>query len=239
MGQGVKISVYGSFKTRLTENGGIVNFKAVLFDLDGTLVDSLADLGDATNLVLERLGLPRHPPDAYRFFVGEGIRVLATRALPETLRNEETIERCTRAVIEAYDQRLLAKTRLYGGMADLLDGLQAAGLTLAVLSNKLDGQTRRIAESLLAPWSFAKVVGHRPPMPKKPDPTAALQIAKELGLLPADFLYLGDTAIDMRTAGAAGMFSVGVLWGFRPAEELIQAGARILLARPADLLAFV
>jgi phosphoglycolate phosphatase len=216
-----------------------VNFKAVLFDLDGTLVDSLADLGDATNIVLDRLGLPGHPPDAYRYFVGEGIRVLATRALPQTQRNEEMIERCTQAVIETYNQRLLAKTRLYDGIADLLDGLRSNGVGLAVLSNKLDGQTRRIADGLLTPWPFARIVGHRPPIPKKPDPTAALQIADELGLAPAEFLYLGDTAIDMQTAGAAGMFAVGVLWGFRPAEELIQAGARILLARPTDLLAFL
>ena len=216
-----------------------MKFKAVLFDLDGTLVDSLADLGDSTNLVLERMGLPPHQPDAYRYFVGEGIRVLATRALPQEMRTEEMIDRCTELVIETYNQRLLVNTRPYAGIPDLLEGLYSAGLKLAILSNKLETQTRNITAALLSSWPFDPIRGNRPPVPKKPDPTAALEVASDLGLPPEDILYLGDTAIDMRTATSAGMYAMGVLWGFRPAEELIQGGARSLLAHPADLLAFL
>ncbi len=216
-----------------------MKFKAALFDLDGTLVDSLADLRDSMNQVLRQLGLPEHPPDAYRFFVGEGIRVLTTRALPEPMRTEAVIDRCSAMMLEVYLRRLVVHTRPYDGIPQLLDGLVAAGLDLAVLSNKLDGPTQTIAAELLSGWPFAAVVGSRPSVPKKPDPTAALEIAGRLGLPPAAFLYLGDTAIDMQTAAAAGMFGVGVLWGFRPAEELIQGGARILLSHPTHLLAFL
>jgi phosphoglycolate phosphatase len=216
-----------------------MKFKAALFDLDGTLIDSLADLADSANLVLERLGLPRHEPDAYRYFVGEGIRVLATRALPREMRTEEMIDRCTGLVLEVYNQRLLVNTRPYAGIPDLLDGLQAAGLKMAILSNKLEPQTRAIAAELLSSWPFDPICGNRPPVPKKPDPTSALKIASDLGLAPAEILYLGDTSIDMRTATSAGMYAMGVLWGFRPAEELIQGGARALVAHPADLLALL
>lgn len=216
-----------------------MRFQAVIFDLDGTLVDSLADLGDSMNLVLGQLGLPAHEPDAYRYFVGEGLRVMATRALPEAARTEEMIERCTAMLIDAYLQRLVVHTRPYEGIPQLLDGLLTSGLKLAVLSNKMEGPTKKITAALLSDWPFALVVGSRPAVPKKPDPTAALAIADRLGLPPAAFLYLGDTAIDMQTAVAAGMFGVGVLWGFRPAEELIRGGAKILLSHPTHLLAFL
>lgn len=215
-----------------------MRFQAAIFDLDGTLVNSLADLGESMNLALRLLGLPEHQADAYRYFVGEGIRVMAGRALPADNRDEATIDRCTDLTIEEYSRRLTAKTRPYDGIPQLLDGLSAAGLGLAILSNKQDAPTKAIAAELLSSWRFAQILGSRPPVPKKPDPAAALEIAAAMGLPPSAFLYLGDTAIDMRTAAAAGMFGIGVLWGFRSAEELIQGGAKVLLAHPVDLLAF-
>jgi len=216
-----------------------MRFQAVIFDLDGTLVDSLADLGESMNLVLAQLGLPGHPLDAYRHFVGEGLRVLAARALPEQMRSDEMIDRATTLMLEIYSQRLLVHTRPYAGIRELLEGLEASGLKLAVLSNKMDGPTQKITTGLLADCPFAAVFGSRPGVPKKPSPAGALEIAERLGVPPECFLYLGDTAIDMQTAAAAGMFSIGVLWGFRPAGELIRGGAKMLLSHPTHLLPFL
>jgi phosphoglycolate phosphatase len=213
-----------------------MRYQAVMFDLDGTLLDTLDDLADCMNTVLSRWGLPQHGREAYKYFVGDGVENLVRRALPELHRDEGRISEGVRAMREEYSKRWADKTRPYEGIPDMLNKLTARGVRMTVLSNKPDDFTRMTVDKLLSPWRFDRVVGVQPNGRKKPDPTAALEIAKELGIAPAHFLYLGDTDTDMRTAVAAGMFPVGALWGFRPAEELTANGARVLIPRPADLL---
>lgn len=211
-------------------------FKAILFDLDGTLLDTLEDLGNAANRVLERHGFPTHTTHNYRYFVGEGASALMKRALPEDKREDDTINFYVRAFREEYGQRWNLKTRPYDGVAEMLDALTARGLRMAVLSNKPDEFTKRCVAEFLPKWNFEVVMGQRDPMPLKPDPAGAREIAGCLNVAPAQFLYLGDTAIDMKTAVAAGMYPVGALWGFRTERELLENGARTLIKRPQDIL---
>jgi len=217
----------------------IMKFKAVIFDLDGTLLNSLEDLADATNSVLRRFGYPEHNLEAYKFFVGSGIEMLVKRALPRQHRQEEHLQHCVRLMKAEYSRCWTNKTQLYAGVAKLLDGLESVGLARNILSNKADDATRQIVATLLGRWNFCVIAGARKGVPRKPDPTAALAIAAKVGIEPRKFVFIGDTAIDMQTARACGMYGIGVLWGFRPAKELIAGGARMLLSNPTDLLPWV
>ncbi|GAK55487.1 putative phosphoglycolate phosphatase, bacterial [Candidatus Vecturithrix granuli] len=213
-----------------------MQYKAILFDLDGTLLDTLADLGNSMNRVLRSQGFPEHPLDAYRYFVGNGIRMLVTRTLPETVRDEKTLKRCLSLFLQEYDQHWKDETRPYDGVPEMLDALQTRGLKLAVFSNKPHDFTLLCVQELLSQWRFHAIAGQRETIPPKPDPGGALEIARTLNLSPSEFLYLGDTGTDMQTAVAAGMFPVGALWGFRPREELVEHGAQTLLEHPIDIL---
>jgi phosphoglycolate phosphatase len=212
-----------------------MQYQAVLFDLDGTLIDSLQDLADATNRTLLAHGFPTHPVDAYRYFVGDGARNLILRALPpEHQRDDALIARCLETYSKDYGSNWNVRTCLYPGIAEMLDGLAARGLTLTLLSNKPDLFTQACARKYLSKWDFRVIMGAKPPFAHKPDPAAALEITRRVGL-PADhFLYLGDTATDMQTALNAGMYPLGASWGFRPRQELRDAGARAILEHPTD-----
>lgn len=210
--------------------------KAVLFDLDGTLLDTLQDIADACNAALSRHGFPPHPLESYRYFVGEGVPVLVSRTVPTTRHTAELLASVSAAYRDEYQRRWNATTALYPGIAELLDRLTRRGVPMAVLSNKPDDFTRRCVAEFLARWTFSTVLGASKAFPPKPDSAGARHIARTLGLPPAQFYYLGDTSTDMRTAVAAEMFPVGVLWGFRTAEELKTAGARKLISHPRELL---
>ena len=213
-----------------------MKLRAALFDLDGTLADTLADIGGAMNHALAALGLPGHDLESYRRFVGEGVEMLAGRALPPDR------QALSPALIERYSARyaetLVKRSVPYPGIPELLDALVGRGVALAVLSNKPDPATQAIMASLFGRWQFAVVAGRRPDVPRKPDPTGALAVAARLGVAPSDCAFIGDTAIDMRTAIAAGMVPVGVAWGFRP-EELETAGALFVARAPEELLGIV
>lgn len=210
--------------------------RAVIFDLDGTLLDTLDDLAGAMNHVLVQEGLPAHPVDAYRYFVGDGMEMLVRRALPPERLDPTTVARALAAMRAEYDGRCADKTRPYPGIPELLDALARRTVPFAVFSNKPHEAAVDLVGRLLGRWEFAAVVGARPGYPVKPDPTGALEVAGLLGAAPGECLYLGDTGTDMRTARAAGMRAVGALWGFRPAAELLEAGAHALAASPADVL---
>lgn len=214
-----------------------MRYRAVLFDLDGTLLDTLEDLGDSANFALRTLGFPEQPLEAFKYFVGDGVENLARQALPEDGQDEATRNRCVALIRSEYGRRWAAKTRPYPGIPELLDRIAAAGLPSAVLSNKPDEFTRLCVTQLLPRWKFDVILGSQPGLPRKPDPTGALRVAEAMRLRPQEFLYLGDTNTDMRTAVAAEMFPAGALWGFRTAEELNESGARVLLKTPLDLLA--
>ncbi len=213
-----------------------MRYAAVLFDLDGTLLDTIDDLADSMNAVLARSGFPVHAVEAYKIFVGEGLENLVRRALPEEHREGETLREGVRAMRAEYADRWANRTRPYAGVGDLLDSLAARGVRTAVLSNKPDGLTRLCVEKLLPRRRFDAVRGEREGVPRKPDPAGALEIARELGILPSQFLFLGDTATDMKTAVSAGMFPVGAAWGFRTEDELWHNGAKAVIRSPGQLL---
>ena len=213
-----------------------MKYKAVIFDLDGTLLDTLQDLADAVNGVLSRSGFPEHGLEAYRYFVGDGVEYLARRALPEKYRDEATVTGFVTAIMDEYSQRWPNHTCPFEGIPELLDALTARRIRMAILTNKPDDSTRVMVSKLLPRWQFHIILGATPLLPKKPDPQGASQIADYLKLPPQAFLYVGDSDIDMKTASAAGMYAVGVLWGFRIADELIRSGAKVLIDKPLELL---
>jgi phosphoglycolate phosphatase len=213
-----------------------IEFQAILFDLDGTLLDTLTDIACAANAGLRELGFPTHPVESYRRFVGDGAGCLALRVLPEDHHDDETVERCREIIAARYAKCWADNTKPYPGIPELLAGLRARDVPMAVLSNKPHESTRTVVEGYFPDHYFRVVRGSLPSVPIKPDPAGALQIAEELDILPARFVYLGDTDTDMRTAVAAGMFPAGALWGFRSAEELATNGAKVLLKKPQELL---
>ena len=190
-----------------------MDFDGVIFDLDGTLVDTLEDIADAMDRVLALEGAPGHAYAEYRYLIGHGIRNLVTEALPPELRNEEHIVRCYERMIDDYGRNSLVKTHLYDGVAELIRKLRSWGVPLAIHSNKSDALTRDIVAALLDPADFVVVHGARPDAPLKPDPAVALAIAARFGVPPARVVYAGDSLVDMRTAAAAGMIAVGAVWG--------------------------
>jgi phosphoglycolate phosphatase len=212
-------------------------FRAIILDLDGTLLDTLEDLADSMNGALSHFGFPVHPLEKYKHFIGDGMENLVKRSLPGSAKNDlQAISQCLEMMRQIYKRNWNVKSRPYPGIPELLDTLSARGIKMAVLSNKLHDFTLKIVAELLPAWRFDPVMGERPPIPRKPDPFSALEIANMLGVEPAGFLFLGDTATDMKTANAAGMFAVGALWGFRNAEELVAGGGARLIAKPAELL---
>ncbi len=213
-----------------------MEFDGVIFDLDGTLVDTLEDIADAMNRVLAREGAPGHSYDEYRYLIGHGIRNLVTEALPAELRSAERVERCYARMLEDYGAHSLVKTRAYEGVPELVRALRADGVPLSIHSNKADAPTQAIVAALLDPRDFVVVAGARPDAPLKPDPAVALAIAARLGLPPARVAYVGDSLVDMRTGVAAGMVPIGAAWGFRTAEELVESGACAVIDAPLDLL---
>jgi len=216
-----------------------MKFKAVVFDLDGTLLDTLDDLADSMNSVLKKNGYPVHDTEAYKSFIGNGMRALVIRAFPENMRDDVNVDIGLADMRDEYSRRWSNKTRPYNGMIETLEKLSDKNLKLCVLSNKADEFTKLMIKKFFPSQKFSLVYGERPGIPKKPDPQGALEIAHKLGIMPSECLYLGDSGVDMQTAVSAGMYPVGVLWGFRKAEELVSNGARILVAEPSAILDIV
>ncbi len=213
-----------------------MKWQAVIFDLDGTLLDTLEDLADSGNHVLTRYGFPTHPIDAYRYFIGDGVDMLIRRILPADQRNEQTISKVTETYRREYGRRWNVKTKPYDGIGELLDALKSAKIKTAVLSNKPHELTEKCVGELLSQWTFDVAMGQRGGIARKPDPAGALSIAEQWELAPSEIIYVGDTATDMQTAVAAGMYPCGVLWGFRAAAELQTSGAKVLIEQPMELL---
>jgi phosphoglycolate phosphatase len=216
-----------------------MNCQAVIFDLDGTLLDTLTDIADAANRALIRHGFPPHDRQAYRWFVGDGSAVLMTRALPETQRSAETVQACLKSFIDDYNRNWDRATEPYGGLRDLLEKLQHRNIKFSVVTNK----PHRFAVSMMAHYfgdcPFDPILGQQEGVPKKPDPRQALAAAEKMGVQPSACLFLGDSAVDMATACNAGMLPVGAGWGFRPDKELLNSGAVAVVHHPAELLDFI
>lgn len=213
-----------------------LKFKAILFDLDGTLLDTLQDIADSANFALSQLGLATHSIQDYKYFVGGGIETAIRRILPESRRDEGTVARCLELNQAQYHRCWPVHTRPYSGIVDMLTELQNRDIPMAILSNKPHEFVREMVGRILEGFRFHVVRGAKPGVPVKPDPTAAMQIAGRMKISPAQFIYLGDSDTDMQTAGAAGMYAVGALWGFRTADELTRAGAKRLIEEPGEVV---
>lgn len=208
----------------------------VIFDLDGTLLDTLGDLAVACNAVLALRGLPQHSLEEYRFFVGNGIMRLVERSLPEQLRTAENVALVRADFVKYYTEHIDAYTKPYDGIGELLRELTRRGVRIAVASNKFQTGTEKLVRLFFPDIPFAVVFGQRPAVPLKPDPAVVVEILSLTQAAPDRTLYVGDSGIDIQTAAAAGVRSVGVTWGFRPREELVEAGAAHLADRPAEIL---
>jgi phosphoglycolate phosphatase len=210
------------------------HYDAVMFDLDGTLADTLSAIAHAGNHALACFG--REPIDrvAYRYLAGQGLAWLITEAFGTD--DDATVRQGMKDFRDYYDRHANAQTQPYDGIMPLLGALRAADIRMAVLSNKPHDATQTCVAAVLGGEWFERVVGHRPGFDLKPDPASALEIAAEMGIAPDRWLYVGDTRVDMLTARAAGMCAVGVLWGFRDEPELRDSGADHILEHPAQLL---
>lgn len=213
--------------------------RAVLFDLDGTLVDSLADIASALSKALADSGLAQPSLDTVRTWIGGGARNLVAHAIDAARLAPDMVDVVLARFRAHYTAAPIVETRLYAGLAPILDELVVAGLRLAVLTNKPHDLAVRICGPLLAPWPFDLILGQRPGIALKPDPGAALQIAADLGVPPADCAFVGDSAVDLETARAAGMRGLGVSWGFRPRAELEACTPWLLIDEPAGLRALL
>lgn len=212
--------------------------KAVLFDLDGTLVNSLKDLATGVNHTLAYYGYPVHAVDKYRYFAGDGIPKMIERALPENSRSREIIEKCRDTFLLYYGEHYADYTAPYIGVPETVSELKAMGIKLAVVSNKAQAMAD-IVVSKLYPKTFDIVAGKRENYNTKPDPALTLEIIKELSLKPCECLFCGDSGMDMQTAVRCGAVGVGVLWGFRTREELLDSGAEFLIDKPESILKIV
>lgn len=196
--------------------------RLAIFDLDGTLLNTIADLATATNQALDACGFPTHPIEAYPFFVGNGINKLFERALPAEARTEENVLRIRAHFLPYYDEHNADLSRPYPGIPQLLENLQAAGIQVAVASNKYHRATEKLIRHYFPTIRFAAILGQREGVPIKPHPQIVEDILALVPVSKEEVIYIGDSGVDMQTALNAGVESIGVTWGFRPREELLQ-----------------
>ncbi|MEK6201376.1 MAG: HAD family hydrolase [Desulfobulbaceae bacterium] len=213
-----------------------MDIRGVIFDLDGTLVDTLEDLADAANATLAHFGFPTHSSDAYRYFVGDGLMTLMECIVPDNKRSQQEIAACMDSFMQIYSQSWDLQSRPYAGVVEMLQHLRQAGLKLGVLSNKPHAFTQLCVDRFFAADTFDFVYGQREGVPKKPDPAGALEIAALMQLSPQQILYVGDTATDMQTGNRAGMFTMGALWGFRERLELEKNKAGKIISHPSEIV---
>lgn len=211
--------------------------KTVIFDLDGTLLDSIEDIASSMNKVLESLQLPTHKIEDYKHFVGGGVDILVENALSN--QSKEIKDEVTKRFKIEYDGKLHSKTLPYDGIYELLDELKKLDINLAVLSNKPHEFTVSYVNHFFKNYNFKEIHGQKKDVPKKPDPKAALDIVKFLNSSCENTYFIGDTKIDMQTAKNANMTAIGVLWGFRDEKELRDFGADFIVSNPLEILKII
>ena len=213
-------------------------YRTVIFDLDGTLLNTLDDLADAGNWVCEQRGWPTHSVEEFKYFVGNGLSKMIERISPEGFKAPEQVAETLAQFTPYYDAHKADKTAPYEGMTEALEELRAAGVQAAVLTNKAHALARSVMEHYY-PGLFPVVQGAVPGFPTKPDPALLRRLMEELGADPADTLFVGDSNVDIRTAKNGGLKGCGVLWGFRTREELLAEGADHLVETPAQLVRLI
>lgn len=214
-----------------------MKYKAVIFDLDGTLLNTLSDLADSANHVLSELSLPTHDYESYKYFVGNGIPKLIERCLPAD--RQELHSKALSMFSEYYALHSKDKTAPYDDIKELLYSLSEKGLKLGVITNKAHGIAVKVVEEYFGKDIFGRIRGLDDSIKAKPDPSGALSVMEGLGVTPTEVLYIGDSGVDMQTAKNAGFTPLGVLWGFRKKDELIENGAKYIAQKPLDILKFI
>ncbi|EIA07763.1 HAD family hydrolase [Flavobacterium frigoris] len=215
-----------------------MRFKGIIFDLDGTLVNSLEDIADAMNNVLQSLDYSTHSYQDFQYFIGSGLRNLVSKALPGNHNDANQIDRCYHLMVQEYRTICTRKTKQYDGIFELLDQLIERDIKLSVFSNKAEDLTQEITTALF-PNYFNPIVGLTDEPLKKPNPFKAIAISEKLKLKPEEIIFVGDSDIDMQTATNANMYAVGVSWGYRTKEELLSNGAQKVLDHPLDLISIL
>ena len=211
----------------------------ILFDLDGTLLNTIDDLADAANWVCAQNGWPQHTVAEYKYMVGNGIPKLVERFSPAEARTPDRLAETLAQFTARYDAHKEDKTAPYPGIPELLKELKAAGIQTAVFSNKADALCGKIIEHYFGPGAFSAVRGSRPGVPTKPDPTGLWDLMRQLNADPATTLFVGDSDVDILTGHNAGLPAMGAVWGCRGAGELTAAGAEALAFRPGDILDYI
>ncbi|MDR0699220.1 MAG: HAD family hydrolase [Tannerella sp.] len=210
--------------------------KLIIFDLDGTLLNTISDLAHSTNYALKKNGFPAHPVEAYKHFVGNGINKLFERALPEGGKTEENIHRIRKEFLPYYENHNTDYTQPYEGIPQLLKFVQSKGLKTAVASNKYQQATEKLINRFFPEITFSSVFGQREGIPAKPDPAIVYEILSVAAIAATESLYVGDSGVDMKTASNAGITSVGVTWGFRTRSELETNGAVYIAESITDII---
>ena len=213
-----------------------MSFRGIVFDLDGTLLNSLPDIAEASNVSLRKRGFPEHSVDAYKDFIGNGVAWLVHQVLPHDNPPVDLVDACVSEFSSNYAALNNAGTKPYAGVPELLTELNRRSVKLGILSNKPHQLTGECVAVMLPDWRFDAVFGQRDNVPRKPDPAGAIEIAEVCDIPVTEFLYVGDTGVDMQTGVAAGMHPVGVEWGFRSRDELKRDGAKNVISEPSELL---
>ncbi len=215
--------------------------KGVIFDLDGTILNTIDDLADSMNYMLTQFGYPEHSELFYHMqAVGSGAKNYVKNCLPEAIReNDEQVEKCLNFYKKYYNEHSSIKTKPYDGIPAVMQFLADAGIQIAILSNKPDEPVKILAKQWFSAFNIPCVYGERAGVPRKPDPQGPLAVAEEMGLLPSEIAFIGDSDVDIKTGINAGMIAIGVLWGFRTKEQLKAAGAEYLAETPEKLIALI
>ncbi len=213
--------------------------KLVIFDLDGTLLNTIADLATATNHALSIYGYPKHDIESYKFFVGNGINKLFERALPKEKRTEENVLKIRSEFIPYYNKHNNDLSKPYDGMPELLEKLQAMGIKLAIASNKYQEATDKLVEFYFPNIKFTQVLGQREGVPSKPHPSIINEIIEKADVEREETLYVGDSNVDMETAKNANVEVVGVAWGFRPRTELEAHNPVAVIEKAEEILPLI
>jgi phosphoglycolate phosphatase len=209
--------------------------KAIIFDLDGTLLNSLIDISESVNYVLEKYNFKTHSFEDYKYMIGNGIAVLIEKALPTNLSKTDA-EIYFNEIKLVYEKRQTIKSKPYNGIIEMLKTLENKGISLNILSNKPNNFTQEVVNHFFADIKFDFVFGEREGYQRKPSPQTANEIIEKLGFKKSEFLYMGDTSTDMLTAKAANIDAIGVTWGYRKVDELLENGAKFIINNPKEIL---
>ena len=209
-------------------------YKGVIFDLDGTLIDTIADIGNSTNLMLREYGFAEHDIEAYKLMVGNGFKELVKKALPQG--REDLVDEAYDKFVYHYDAHYMDETQPYSGISELRKVLQDKGIKMGVNSNKRDDYTKALLATLFKDIDFVEVVGQRDGLKAKPEPDGANIILKAMNLSKEEVIFVGDTKVDITTGKNTGLKTIGCLWGFRDEAELLGAGADYIVSKPKEII---